>query len=335
VSELREAVKNLSPDQLGTILVEVYRRLPKAVREEADLDSLIRNPPEPGAKRAPKKAPPPPNIEDLKWEVDEFVENAYAQNYLAPNRVISKSERPKWRFVVMRLYKQLQASWEDPESRREAAGLFFSLYKVLCHACEKVIFNTYDPFESVRIEQSDFFRMVLLAKQRVLSPAEFTEFAVGHATMDPLNRYTLHGSLIREALECFKTPDAKERALEEVQRRRKSAKARRPTPGPAGYGGADRQSDTSSLTEMAFALHVALRDPEAAVADFKANWGNRNPEIALYCLLRELFAAGQKDLLLREYDDALRKGVKPREEIHRMVGRIRESGKLPSHFGGP
>ena len=40
------------------------------------------------------------SFEELEREMEIFFENAYAQNYFAPNRVIPKSQRPKWRFMV-------------------------------------------------------------------------------------------------------------------------------------------------------------------------------------------------------------------------------------------
>ena len=39
---------------------------------------------------------------ELELELEEFLSDAYAQNYFAPNRFVPKSERPKWRFKVKR-----------------------------------------------------------------------------------------------------------------------------------------------------------------------------------------------------------------------------------------
>ncbi len=50
----------------------------------------------------------------LEDEITQFLSNAYAQNYLIPNKVIPKSQRSKWRFMVKKYIKELEKiSTED------------------------------------------------------------------------------------------------------------------------------------------------------------------------------------------------------------------------------
>ena len=51
------------------------------------------------------RLPALPDIDMVEFDTREFLENARAQRYFAPNRIISKSERGKWRFVARQLYK--------------------------------------------------------------------------------------------------------------------------------------------------------------------------------------------------------------------------------------
>ena len=99
ISELRELLDQTSTEDLKRILVEVYRVLPKKTRENLAIDELLKNPgvSRAGAKRA-KALAQSVDIDDLEAELEQFLSDAYAQNYLAPNLFVRKSQRPKWRF---------------------------------------------------------------------------------------------------------------------------------------------------------------------------------------------------------------------------------------------
>ena len=269
----------------------------------------------------------------LVLEAEAFIQDAYASYYFAPNRFIPKRERPKWRFIVMRLYKALQRAGGNAQERAEAADLLIRLYKLLCDASEKWLFSSSEPFESLRISQADFFRAILALKQAVLPPEEFTEFAVRHATADALDRYSFHADLIEAALPFFKTPDAKEEALAVCRRARNAVKATLRGQPRAGRLSDQQEGRANALTRMIFALHAALHDDEAAIADFKANGRYGDPESSLYSLLRTLYDFGQMDLLLREYDRAVNEGIHPQEVLGKIVRRIREEDRLPPYFG--
>ena len=73
-------------------------------------------------KKAEKKRPAPADMRILKPEIEDFLENAYAQNYMIPNRIIPKQERPKWRFKVKAYIKSLQAVPPEGEDGITAAA---------------------------------------------------------------------------------------------------------------------------------------------------------------------------------------------------------------------
>ena len=99
ISELRELLDQTSTEDLKRILVEVYRVLPKKTRENLAIDELLKNPgvSRAGAKQARELAHSV-DIDHLEAELEQFLSDAYAQNYLAPNLFVRKSQRPKWRF---------------------------------------------------------------------------------------------------------------------------------------------------------------------------------------------------------------------------------------------
>jgi len=188
----------------------MYKAMPKQVKEDHAIDSLVLCP-NPGRK-APRQ-PAGPDMCELFFETEDFISNAYDQCYFAPNRVVAKKERPKWRFIARRLFKQLNLAAADPENTAEAAELLRRLYEMLCYSCSFILFSAYDTFESVGVSQVEFFRAVLAAKRKVEPPPEFVRSSLVLALANSLNRYTLHGDLLQEVKAYLQTADMKERAV--------------------------------------------------------------------------------------------------------------------------
>ncbi len=158
VAELKEKIEPYKAAQLRRLVVEMYKAMPKALKEGHGIDELIGNP---MSGRKKQNAEVPPDIGFLSWEGEQFVDDAYNQYYFAPNSVVPKRERPKWRFIALRLFKQLNKAAADPENAAEAAGLLEKLYGMLCYSCDYVLFSAYDPFQSVGIAQSEFLQAAL------------------------------------------------------------------------------------------------------------------------------------------------------------------------------
>lgn len=115
INEVRERLDKYSKDQLRLIIVEIYKALPKAIKEDRDIDAIISNPDafKKGKKKAKKKQEPLPDMDELEFDIEDFIENAYKQYYFAPNSVVHKRQRSKWRFVVKGYYKNLLAAAEN------------------------------------------------------------------------------------------------------------------------------------------------------------------------------------------------------------------------------
>src|SRR3990172_323369 len=149
MSEVRRAIEKYSEDQLRTIVLGLYKAIPNSVKEEHRVDALLMNP-DSLKQRTPKtRQQDGPDIGVLKVETEQFVDHAYKQYYFAPNRFVSKQNRPKWRFVVKRLYKGLLAASADEGDIPEAANLLEKLYQLLCYSCSYTLFSAYDSFRSV------------------------------------------------------------------------------------------------------------------------------------------------------------------------------------------
>ena len=124
ISELRKLLDQTSTEDMKRILVEVYRSLPKRTRENPAIDELLKNPgvSRAGAKRA-KALAQSVDIDDLEAELEQFLSDAYAQNYFAPNVYVPKSQRQKWRFKAKRFFKEINAAVVQPGNIEKASDL--------------------------------------------------------------------------------------------------------------------------------------------------------------------------------------------------------------------
>lgn len=105
VQELRQRLQAADREYIEKAFVESYKQLRKEQKEEIDavLIEILE-----GKDTGKKKTINALGFEDLEKQITEFIKNAYAQNYFAPNRIIPKNQRPKWRFLVKNFIRQLE-----------------------------------------------------------------------------------------------------------------------------------------------------------------------------------------------------------------------------------
>lgn len=137
VQELRQLLSGVDRTLLEKAFVESYKQFSKAKKEKVDL--LIQEILEgKEVKKTDKNAVL--DFDAFEQEVLDFIANAKAQNYLAPNRIIPKNQRSKWRFLVKNYIKALdKIQLEDPNYDR-AVILLEAIYKLMCHGCNYYIF---------------------------------------------------------------------------------------------------------------------------------------------------------------------------------------------------
>ena len=327
VSEVRNLISGYSPDQLRVIIAELYKAIPKAVKEDHDVDGILRNPTS-AQSRARNKGGAIPNIRDLEDEANRFIEAAYGLCYLVPNRTIPKRERPKWRFTVKRLYKGLLAA-ADQSSVPEAARLLEKIYELLCYSCRYTLFSAYDSFESIGVEQDEFFRRLLGLKYQCEDKNAFVRNALLLMAGNALNRYTLREDLMWVVLEFLQTPDLREMAVAKCSELTETMKGEPPSE-QEHQSRYEKREKLNSLTKMAFLCYARLYEYEQAISYFKVHYCVDNDEVALYVLLRLLSGLNQTDYFMQEYERALENGIIPRDSLKRTYRFAKENGKLPA-----
>ncbi|MDR3543962.1 MAG: hypothetical protein P4L69_23845 [Desulfosporosinus sp.] len=326
IQQVRTIVAGHSDDTLRQLISEIYKRLPKKIIEEKQIDFLIENLPDSlSEKNRVTKQKEILDVDEVCWETEEFIKNVREQNYFAPNQVIHKKDRPKWRFVVKRLYKSLMELSQNPEDLPETSRLLTELYKVMCEACRVYLFNTQDPFASVGIDQVEFYMNVVAVVAQTGSPEQWIKESLLLA-LEPT--VTLDHSLRVVLMEMLKSAPLKEIAIELCEQMRKLKITTAMHRQDKKYYLKERNN---ALTELIFMLNMVLGEKETAIADFKINYQDIGSEIGLYVLLRQLFYYREKELWLREYEFGLQQKVQPRKSLVETYKYIRETEDFPQY----
>lgn len=340
VSELKDILKDYQEEELRLLAVELYKAMPKGVKEDKEIDTLVREGKELLHKKKGQKAPKKPvDINSLKEEIEEFIANAYQQNYFAPNRVIPKKERPKWRFKVKAYVKDLQSVPAEGPEGLLAAELLGKLYTMVAYSCSYYLFSTEDPFRSVGIGQSEFLEIALTKRFAHGLDREAVKAGFNLTMAEGMDRETLEDELFHTLIMTLKTPDAKEMALEETIKQKEELDAgwRAASGGKKrsyGYSSAEfgYKEKGNHLVELALLLYLALCDYDEGIAYFKKNYQGEGREILLYVLLRYLYFGDLKEYWVREYEEAVKKKIKPRESLQKVYTYIKENGEFPEYY---
>jgi len=88
VAELKKTIGGYRTEQLRRLLVEMYKAMPKRVKEDHGIDDMICIP---ASKRNNRESEVVPDIGALESETERFVSNAYNDYYYIPNSVAQRS----------------------------------------------------------------------------------------------------------------------------------------------------------------------------------------------------------------------------------------------------
>ncbi len=324
IAEVRSILKKYSKKELEFIITELYKAIPKKIKEEKAIDQIIENPVQ---QKKAKSTIKPPIIEELAFDIETFIDYAYNQYYFAPNRFVHKKERPKWRFKVKNYYKELTRITEK-DDLDSASSLLEQLYGLLCYACGNYLFTTDEPFGSVHINQEDFFRSVLTLKSRVEDWPDFIKNAI--SLIIDNNGHALDSTLFHIIFEFVKTTDQKEIVIEKCNELRSELESK-PKNRNSHYDYGLNEA-LNNLSEIGFLSYIHLTEYDQAIAYFLQHCHYMDDEVALFALLRWLWHFNLKDYWLREYEVAVRKDTQPRKSLITWYNYIKKNDKFPSDF---
>lgn len=317
LAQLRDKIAALPDDQLRAAVVELYKRLPRKLIAEKEIDELLSDPvaalaaAREARQRSGAGTANLPDLAEVEREVKEFVSNAHAQNYFAPNRFVPKQERPKWRFIVKRFYKDLLALSRVPDNVPTTCRLLTDLYLVLTKACSIYLFSTDDPFRSVGIPQEKFFSDVMALMVQCEPPASWISFGIDLIVNQPTSPSTLERDIMLTFINFLTIPDLKQEALAMCDLRRRDVSLQQKRVKPDLHEAYKYQKKERTLVELWCRISLAMGETDQAIRFFKENYRDPIEDTPIYGLLRLLEDYNLDEHWLREYEATVREGWRP------------------------
>ena len=311
VQELRQLVGASDRGHLEKAFVETYKLLRKGQKEEFDqvmADILA-------GKATEKKTASPVSFDELEQQMMVFFENAYLDNYIAPNRTVPKAQRPKWRFMVKNFIKELEKIPLESESYSRAVKLLTDLYCLICEACNYYIFSTEDAFRSIGWEQQDLFELVVKKTFAAGYSRENISQLVLYATTNGLSRESLPVQQEFVLINGLRTSDVKMIAIEEVKKLIEERTSKLVRMGKYDDRRYHLEIEINELCTMFLALSITLAESEKGVEYYFKHAQNYNQEVTLYCALELIELMEEDDLWIKTYEYGVKKKIKPRDNL--------------------
>lgn len=321
VAEIRQRLKAFPQDTMIELFVAAYKHVPKD-RKEAIIDDLILhgfpNPQEKAAAKKKAKTAPQVDFPALSAEIKRFLENAYAQNYFAPNRVIPKAQRPKWRFLVMRYIKELNSIQAADPHFNEANELLAKLFEMIAYACNYYLFSTEDAFASIRMPQEVFYEIVVSRLLTGSPSADAIKRSIQLAVEAGLSTESLPEYMYEKLIPLLSTEDLKHQAVEQTMLLVKEYEKMH-----------DKyiiDSRKERCAELILRLMITMDKTEEGISLFYPvlrRQKKSQAETTLYIVLRILEAYGKTQDWLQTYEKALADKMKPREYLCRRYAELK------------
>lgn len=313
IKEFRDELKKADRTQVEAIASELYKSLPKAKKEDADISiqTILAG----VDLKKTKKQDEIVNFNELKNQIQVFLEDANQSYYFIPNRIIPKSNRSKWRFKVKQFLKDLSKVQADTPEYLEAKILLKDVYKLLCKACNVYLFSTNNPFHAVGIAQCDMFYDVSSAMLHLTPTNETMREILVLATSSGLDYSTLHAELEFIVLNELKTKELEILALEEakslVQEQQMRLKQIKKSSSSKYY----IEHSVEELCKLVLLIHMKMDDGEEGVRYFFKNYKGYEKEIELYSALYTIDLMEDDELWVWTYTYGIKNKIKPRDEL--------------------
>lgn len=328
IAEVRQLLKEHTRTDLELITESLYKMLSKNQKLENNVAALMQNPSKDVVKANKKNESR--SFEEVKTEANWLIENAYSMNFLIPNQIVSKKDRPKWRFVAKKLYKELLILSQQSNTSKEAVHLLQKIYEMLCYSCNYSLFRSYDSFDSVGISQVSFFETIISAAQLHLDNEVFIDRSVDLIVKNPLNRHTLKTELMDVLLQYITSADLKYLLIEKCKSKRAEAETMNKT--KKSFWDYEHHELLNHYTTLILKTYLTLYEANKGIVYFFENIQERDLEIKYYILSRHLFDHNEKDLIVQQLEDAIAKKVPLRKTLTDLLNFIKTNNSLPAYL---
>lgn len=308
VQELRQLMESADMEHLMKAFIESYKLLKKAQKEE--IDPVIADILKGNAVAKKKTEEIVVEFEDLEQQIEDFIRNARAQNYVAPNRVIPKNQRPKWRFMVKNFIKDLEKITPEDFNYAKAVKLLTDIYSLMCDGCIFYMFSTEDPFRSIGWEQAALFELVV----KKTFAADYTREELSRLLLSAagsgLSMEALHINQQIILIDGLKTTASLETAAEEVQKLIEEREGRLKGLKKYDSGRYRLESDINEFCDLFLLLSAAFEEPAKGVEYYFARYKGDNQERALYHALAFIDNIEEDELWIQVYEYGMKHKIK-------------------------
>lgn len=321
VADLKKVIEKYDKKEKDKIIVELYKRIPKRVKEDYDIDSFITN-----VKNNTKtsKKEEKMSFDDLENEIVYFLRCANSDLYAVPNNVISKSERSKWRFKVKKYYKELIAIPPDDIYGDRATDLLKSLYRILSTGSCVLKFSSWNTFGAIQVAQSDFLEVVVSRKLTKGCTRENLIYCIDLLEMN-YDPQEWHVSVLTSFTSCLKTTDMKNMTIEILKEKVKDLQEKLKEVKNNYRKSYDIAETINYFTECILYIYISLCEVDKGTAYFFKNYQERFKEIKAYILLERLEMFEQYDKWIEEYER--HKDIDYRDSLKEKYKELKEKSK--------
>ncbi len=162
VKELRSILKQYDEEKAKKLVVEIYKSIPKKVREEKNIDLLIEDVDKFLVdKKNPIKTIGVEKAKKIIKDANNFTVSASMGFYASPNKYVSKKVRMAWRNEVKRHIKNLNLILPTSTYGDEATVVLAEIYDLLNIAKYETIFSTNDVFNAIKMDRDYIFDLIV------------------------------------------------------------------------------------------------------------------------------------------------------------------------------
>ncbi len=334
IQELKDLLRHYPETELRALIVELYKSIPTAVKEDRAIDGLIKE-----FQTVRRKDATITELPLLIQEIKDFLTHAYHGRYLKENRLIPKHEQKKWRFKLKQYLRLLNALKEDGEENQLAAEWLSALYTLLQTACIRPLFPGGDPFRQLNVDQLDLLKQIIY--RRFLSGVN-TSALTACILLCNQNGYAsniLAADLQEALLDNLKTAQARELALEIAARLRQEGmndyqvlNERAKHEQLSHRITLEAREKVNRLTILILKLNLCLFQYEEGIDDFIQAYADTSKEVMYYVLLELLYRYELVEEWLRVYEKAVRQGVQFKNNLQAYYVTVKENGVFAEHY---
>ena len=319
VKDLRKTLEKYDKKEMTDIVVELYKRLPKKVKEDYDIDKFIED-----INNKTKKEEKKVSFDDLCSEMRYFLDCAKAGFYSSPNKVVPKKERSNWRFKAKRYYKELIKTIPTTDIGVKSTKLLIELYELVSRGTNTLVFTNWDTFRALGVSQTEYFDMLL---KRVLSTGEsINNIKVCIDLLDNCkDTDVLDEVLINIFIDNLRTEESKLTAINLLDEKVVEVKEKIRSLGKK-YNHYDMyylEEDNNLYVETVTRLYFSSFEVDEGIKYYQKNYIHYNSEVKEYILLEILRELELYEDWITEYERASKK-IKLREELTKDYEKIKE-----------